>query len=125
MMNLVIKGYVNLSLISGNKDKVKLDKPKLSKLAMYQATGTTNNWVTNLRHGIIAINHFDKFAMKYMDGTKSQEDIVNALTQEAKSGKMTINKEGKQIEKEAEIKKELAAFLDNAIEKMSKQALFV
>lgn len=125
LMNLVIKGFVHLSLISGKKDKVKLDKPKLSKFALYQAVNTTNNWVTNLRHAGIAINNFDKFAMKYMDGTKSREDIVNALIEETKNGKIAINKEGKQVKNESEIRKELVSFLDNAIDKMSNKALFV
>jgi methyltransferase-like protein/cyclopropane fatty-acyl-phospholipid synthase-like methyltransferase len=125
LMNLVIKGYANISISSGNKDKVKLDKPKLSKLTIYQATNTPNNWVANFRHQAIAINNLDKVIIKYMDGTKTKEDILKALIEEVKSSKININKDGKSIEQEDEIKKELTAFLESTIEKFSNQALFV
>ena len=124
-MNLVIKGYISLSLKSGNKDKIDLKKPKLSDLAIYQATKTGNNWVTNNLHAPISINIFDRFAMQYMDGKKDKEQIITCLLDDVRNGKITLNKDNKKLEDEEAIKIELSGFYDNLIERFSSQALFV
>ncbi len=124
-MNLVIKGYMNISLESYNKDKINLTKPKLSDLTIYQVTKTNCNWVANNLHSLIGINVLEKFAMQYMDGTKNKNQIIDCLLEDAKNGKITLNKEGAKIEDETDIKKELAVFYDNIIEKLSSQALFI
>jgi methyltransferase-like protein/cyclopropane fatty-acyl-phospholipid synthase-like methyltransferase len=124
-MNLVIKGYINLSLESGNGDKVNLEKPKLSPLTIYQATKTNYNWVTNHMHAPIGINIFDKFAMQYMDGNHDKAKIIANLIDDVRNGKITLSKDNKKIEADAEVKKELDVFYDNLIERFSNAALFV
>ncbi len=124
-MNLVIKGYMNLSLESGNKYKVNLTKPKLSDLTIYEVTKTNNNWVTNSLHTPIPVNIFDKFAMQYMDGKKDKNQIINCLLEDVKKDKITLNKDDKKLENEEDIKKELSGFYDNLIDRFANQALFV
>lgn len=124
-MNLVIKGYINISLESGNKEKSDLKKPKLSELAIYQATKTNHNWVTNQLHSPIAINVFDKFAIGYMNGKNTKDQIIKLLLNDVKEGKITLNKDNKKLEEEELIKKELEGFYDNLIERFSSQAMFL
>jgi len=123
-MNLVIKGYIEISLFERDKDKVKLDKPELSELATYQAKLSNNTWITNIAHAPIGINLFDKFALKYMDGKNTRKQILERLLEEAKNGQITLNKDNKKLEDMAQIKKELTAHLDNTIEKFSMQGVF-
>ena len=124
-MSLVIKGYMDLSIEPGNRDKIDLKKPKVSDLAMYQATKTGSSWVTNTLHMIIPINIFDKFVMQYMDGTRDKEQIISCLLEDIKNGKITLNQDDKKIEDEKYIAKELIGFYDNLIERFRDQALFV
>ena len=123
-MNLVIKGYIEISLFERDKNKVKLDKPELSELATYQAKLSNNTWITNIAHAPIGINLFDKFALKYMDGKNTKKQILEHLLEEAKNGQITLNKDNKKLEDMAQIKKELTAHLDNTIEKFSMQGVF-
>lgn len=124
-MNLIIKGYIGIALKSGHKDKINLDKPKVSALVAYQATKTLNNWVTNQLHNAVSINAFDKFALKYMDGNNSKDQIIDKLLAEVKNGQMNITQDGKKIEYEQEIKKQITAFLNNSINRLSNQAIFI
>lgn len=124
VMNLVIKGYMDLHLNSRDKEKIKLDKPSVNKLVKHQVENTSNNWVTSQTHAPISINFFDKFAIKYMDGKNSKEQILDHLMKEAKNGQITLNKDNKKIEDEKQIKKELSAHLDDTIARLSVQCVF-
>ena len=123
-MQLVIKGYMQLSLLAPASKKPDLKKPKVTKLAYYQATETPNNWVTNPMHNAVGVNAFDKFAIKYMDGKHTKEQIVDQLVGEINDGKITIQKDGKAIENKDDVKKHIEAFMDNTILRLSQQSLF-
>lgn len=123
-MQLVIKGYMNLSLFAYDKQKVDLSKPKVTKLAYYQATNTPNTWVTNLMHNAVGVNAFDKFAIKYMDGKHTQAQIVDQLVSDIDSGAITIQKDGQKIDNKDDIKKQIESFMDNTMIRFSQQALF-
>ncbi len=124
-VNLVVKGYINLSLSGGKKDEINLEKPKLSDLAVYQATKTGHNWVTNRLHNIIGVNVFDKFIAQYMNGENDKEKIIDCLIEDVRNGKITMNRDNKKLEDDAEIKQELNNFYDNALERFLNSALLV
>jgi methyltransferase-like protein/2-polyprenyl-3-methyl-5-hydroxy-6-metoxy-1,4-benzoquinol methylase len=123
-MNLVIKGYMEISMFEKDKDKIHLEKPVLNNLALYQINHTKNNWVTSSNHSVVSINIFDKFALKYMDGKNTKNQIVSHLIQEVKSDRLTISKDNKKIEDSKQIKQELVACLDQTIERLSSQGVF-
>ncbi|MDP5110317.1 MAG: hypothetical protein NWP47_02900, partial [Rickettsiaceae bacterium] len=123
-MNLVIKGYMDIHLQNRDKEKIKLDKPNVSKLVQHQVEKTTNNWVTNPSHLPISINLFDKFAIKYMNGKNTKEQILDELVKEASEGKITLSKDNKKIEDKNQIRKELLVNLDNTIERFAMQGIF-
>jgi methyltransferase-like protein len=122
-MNLIIKGYIEISLQERDKSKVKLDKPTLSALVLHQVNNQNSTWVTNVAHEPISVNFFDKFALKYMNGKNSKKQILDYLIEEAKNGQITLNKDNSKIEDVDQIKKELSTHLDNTIDKMSMQGL--
>jgi methyltransferase-like protein/tRNA1(Val) A37 N6-methylase TrmN6 len=124
-MNLIVKGYINIALTSGNKDKINLDKPKVSLLNIHQVTTTANKWVTNVRHSAIAISDFDKFAIKYMDGSNTHNQIVEKLVQDVKNGQINVMQDNKKIEDEEEIKSKIDELLKNSIARLSTQAIFI
>ena len=123
-MNLVIKGYMDIHLQNKDKDKVKFNKPNVSKLVMHQVEKTANNWVTNPSHAPISISFFDKFAIKYMNGKNTKEQILDELIKESAEGKITLNKDNKKIEDDAQIRKELSAHLDDTIARFTVQGIF-
>lgn len=123
-MNLVIKGYIDISLHEKDKSKINLDKPCISNLALHQVNETNNNWITSITHNAVGINIFDKFALKYMDGNNTQKDILDHLVKEVKNKNMTVSKDNVLIEDEKEIKKELEAYLKESITRFASQGVF-
>jgi methyltransferase-like protein/cyclopropane fatty-acyl-phospholipid synthase-like methyltransferase len=124
VMNLVIKGYMEIHIQERDKAKIKLDKPNVNKLVKHQIEKTDNNWVTNQAHAPISVNFFDKFAIKHMNGKNSKEQILEQLVTEAKNGQLTLNEGDKKIEDPAQIKAALSAHLDNTIARLSAQSVF-
>lgn len=121
-MKLVLQGYINITL-QNTRPLASLDKPKAVKLAHYQASNTPNMWVTNLRHEVIAINIFEKIALKYMNGKNDQAKILVAIMDNVEKGELTLSKEGQKIENPSEIRQELTAFLQSTLAKFSTNAL--
>lgn len=122
-MNLIMKGYIEISLQERDKEKVQLEKPVLSILAAHQIKNPASTWVTNISHAPVAINALDKFALKYMDGKNNKQQILDCLVAEAKEGKITLNQEDKKIEDVAQIKKELSTHLEFTINKLAEQGV--
>lgn len=123
-MKLVLQGYINITLHNTRKE-VNLDKPKASKIISYQVTHTSNMWVTNQRHEVVAINLFEKFALRYMDGKHNHKQIVESVMQHVTSGEMTLSSDGNKIENIDEVSKELASFLQPTLTKFAANALLI
>ncbi len=123
-MNLVIKGYMEISLFERDKAKVNLEKPTLNNLALYEVNHTNNTWVTGFNHAPVGINIFDKFALKYMDGKNTKKQILDNLIKEVADGQLTVNKDNMKVEDPKEVKKELTAYLDNTITRLSTLGVF-
>ncbi len=123
-MKLVLQGYINITLQNTRKE-VNLDKPKASKLISYQVTYTSSMLVTNQRHEVIAINLFEKFALRYMDGKHDHKQIIKSVMQHVTSGEMTLSRDGNKIENIDEISKELETFLQPTLTKFVTSAFLV
>ena len=123
-MNLVIKGYVEIHLESRDKEKAKFDKSNVSKFVIYQVEKTANNWIANPAHAPILVSFFDKFAVKYMNGKDTKEQILDELIKESAECKITSNKDNKKIEDEAQIRKELSSHLEDTIARFTMQGNF-
>lgn len=123
-LKLVLQGYITITTQSG-RGEVKLDKPKASKLIMYQVSNTSNTWVTNLRHEVLAINLFEKYALKYMDGKNDRKNIIELIIKHMDSGEIVLSRDDKKIEDHDEIRKELEAFLEPTLAKFVANAFLV
>ena len=121
-MKLVLQGYINITL-HNTRESVNLDKPKAAKLAHYQVSNTPNMWVTNLKHEVVGINIFEKFALKYMNGKHDKAEILESIMQHVEKGELTLSREGQNIKNPVEVKQELAAFLEATLTKFSTNAL--
>ncbi|RTK93489.1 MAG: methyltransferase domain-containing protein [Rickettsiales bacterium] len=123
-MTLVIKGYIDISLNEKDKNKINLDKPCISNLALHQVNDTNNNWITGINHTAVGINIFDKFALKYMDGNNTQKDILEHLVKEVKNKTLTVSKDNVQIEDPEIIMDEFKAYLKESITRLASQGVF-
>lgn len=123
-IRLVIKGHMEISLFERDKSRVNLEKPTLSNLVLYQVNNTSNSWITGFNHIAIAINIFDRFALKYMDGKNTKKQILDNLLKEVADGHLNVNIDNIKIEDPKQIKKELTVYLDNTITRLSTFGVF-
>jgi methyltransferase-like protein len=85
---------------------------------------TSSTWVTGFNHAPVGINIFDRFALKYMDGKNTKKQILDNLVKEVSDGQLTVNKDNMKIEDPKEVRKELVAYLDNTITRLSTLGVF-
>ena len=122
---LLFKGILEFSSEAGNYHKVNLDKPKLSKIAYYQITDTSNEWVTNGVHDTVPIGYFDKLAGQHMNGENTVPQILEKMMKTVKTRKLTIEVDKKLITDHEELKQYLQKRLDSIIRKFFIKALFI
>ncbi len=124
-MTLVLQGYIQIttnSSLSNIDPDLKL--PKTTKLVAAQANSALF-WVTNMRHEAIAITIFEKFMLKYMNGTNDKGKIVDFIVSHVLSGEMIMNKDGKPIEKVEEIRREIEAVYDDTLIRFAQSLLLL
>lgn len=121
-MNLVLRGYITITLQEERKP-ANQSKPKTSKLALHQVVNTNNLWVTNLKHEVVGINIFEKYALRYMNGKHSKDDLVGLILKHVESNELTMNKDGKPITETDAIRKELSSILDTTIPRLAALAI--
>ncbi|MCP5369290.1 MAG: methyltransferase regulatory domain-containing protein [Rickettsiaceae bacterium] len=124
-LNLVIKGILDIGLNERDKEKLDLQKPKVTALVQYQLQNPQRTWVTSSRHIPVSLNIFDKVALQYMNGSRNLEEISELLVQDIKQGKLHMNKGDKKIENSKEIKKELQNILAQSMDKYAAQGIVV
>ena len=125
LVDFLLKGFINISLLPGNKNKTSLVRPKLIPYAYYQVTTTSNTWITNLMHRKISIDTFDKVFLKYMNGENTQDQIVNLVVQKIKNGKMKTEMPYNNFENTQLLKKKITYYLQKCLKKLSSKGLFV
>ena len=124
IMSLFLQGYLNITL-QKSRDKVKTDKPKIAPYAYYQVCNTTKMWVTNLMHEVIMLSVFEKIAFKYMNGQNNKDQLLEAIIHHISNGDLILSKKGQKIEDLKEIRQDMLALLDAAINKAIVAALLV
>lgn len=122
---LLVKGMLEFSSEVGNRSKVNQDKPKLSRIALYQIRNTPNRWLTNALHEIVSISYFDRLAGQYMNGRNTAPQILEKLIEDAKAEKFTMVIDEKPITEDEAIEQKLSIVLKQSIDKFYRNALLV
>ena len=124
-MRLVLSGHIHLHSEVPKYPNKLTEKPKLWKLAAYQARNTPALWLTNQRHERIGINLFEKYAFRYTDGSHTKEEILDKVMKHIKNKELVVNtKDGGKMEDEQAIKQELQTVLENTLQNAAVNALF-
>lgn len=121
---LFLQGYLGITLHKP-RNKPDLNKPKLAPYVAYQIVNTPKMWVTNLLHEVILLNVFEKIALSYMTGKNNKNQILDALLEHITKGELTISKDGKKVEDQEILHKDVSNFLDATINKAHVSALLV
>lgn len=125
-LRFVLSGHMQISTEPSLAITSISEKPKVSEVTRYQAKSNTRLWVTNLHHERIGINLFDKYAMQYMDGKHTHEEIIDKVIEHhVNSGDLTLNKNEQKITDPKEVRTELSQVLKTTLERLSQGALLI
>ncbi len=108
---LLVKGFLEISLLERDGDKVDLSKPKISTFSRFLINDVNANWLTSIRHNIVKINNFDKMLAKYFDGKHTQEEIISKVIVDMNNTNLKLNKDGAEISDAAEVKQHIQEYL--------------
>ncbi|MBP7190086.1 MAG: methyltransferase regulatory domain-containing protein [Rickettsiaceae bacterium] len=123
-LRMVLSGHITISEAPKFVNVVS-KKPEVSALVRYQALNMPTLWVTNEMHERVAINIFDKYLLRYLDGKHSSEDLATKMTEHVEGGELNITRDNKALENKEEIKKEITAAVTQTLEKLRIMALLV
>ena len=124
-MRMVLSGHINVSVEKPCSISAVKAKPKVSALTLWQATHVNGLWVTNEMHERLGINLLEKYALRYMDGKHTNDEIASKLLEHIAKGEMTVSKDGNKLEDEKQIKPEISAALQQSLERLKVSAVFV
>lgn len=123
-LRMILSGHITISEAPKFSNVIS-KKPEVSALVRYQAMNMPSLWVTNEMHERVAINIFDKYLLRYLDGKNSTEELASKMTGHVESGELNISKDEKAIDNKEEIKKEITAAVTQTLEKLKIMALLI
>ncbi len=120
---LLFSGLIEASLI---EDKAFINisqKPKVSLSASYLAR--TGSIVSNSRHRAIKIGDDVRLLVQYIDGTRTHDEIFDLYFTHFTNGDLVLNKQGKPIQEEKKLLKEVKVKFDSHLKFLAENALLV
>lgn len=124
LMRAVFAGLIQISSYPGQYRTEVGDKIRACPLACYQAE--KQNFVTNRRHQVIALDPLAKFLLPQLNGEKNMHKLVQSALQGVKDEKIKMLDQNKQpISDSNEIEKNLEQACIVTIDKLAKQALLI
>jgi methyltransferase-like protein len=123
-MRLTLAGLIQLNSSSGPYTHKKMQTPRATKLAQYQAK--KKNLVTNQRHELVALNIVESKLLAYCDGTKNVNKILEKMHEHFMKGELKLIKDtGEEITQQEEIHTQAELLCRELLKKMANNALFV
>jgi methyltransferase-like protein len=99
------------------------DRPVASPLARHQAEEGNN--VTNLRHELITLEHFNRHVVRHLDGSRDRAALMDVLTELVVQGVLTMRSGDEVIRDPAIIRGHLGTALEAQLPRLARLALLV
>ncbi len=124
-LQLALRGFILLHSDTPEFVTALSKKPETWPLARYQAGLKNCTSLTNRLGGTVASDMFANLCLQLADGTRTVNDIADAIAQQALSGEINVHRAGNKLTGEKDIRAELAEKVPVTLEKCAQQALMV
>ncbi|MEN9866140.1 MAG: hypothetical protein RL748_1730 [Pseudomonadota bacterium] len=119
LLTLLFKGILRVSAAPVPAVNTISATPCVSSLVRLQVQNPQARWVTTLANEALAIEPFERLALRYLDGQHSRSQIVALLAGEpVRSGELELKLDGVALSDPAIIEKIMAELLDAMLEKI-------
>ena len=122
LLNVVVQGLATMHLSGFESKTSKEALPVGFSLARVQAAAG-QKWLSNRLHQAINCSAGHNIVMCRLDGKHSKEDILAALTEEIKAGRLQLQQSGQTIKDGSELAPAVLMFFDTAIADFKRLAL--
>ncbi|MDP4685366.1 MAG: methyltransferase regulatory domain-containing protein, partial [Salibacteraceae bacterium] len=113
LLDLYMRGTLKLSADPITLSTSSLDKPEAWSYAVNQCTYSGESIVTNLYHQTVSLSLFETYMIRYIDGTRSKDEVIDKLLEHVKNGDLEANYGGKKLTSDEKIRNILSlAYLD-------------
>lgn len=99
------------------------ERPKASELARAQAPN--QNFVTNQLNEPIVVDAFAIALLNVLNGKRDHGQILDELVEKVRKGQLSVQKDGKNIADNAQLRQTLEPIMKECMEKMAKAAVLV
>jgi methyltransferase-like protein/protein-L-isoaspartate O-methyltransferase len=114
---------IELHLHPGHMYAEVSDRPVASPLARLQAE--VGNQVTNLRHDLVVLEHFNRQVVRHLDGTRDRAALVDILTELVRQDVLSVRQSGELVQDVPSIRQHLGTALDAQLPRLARLALLV
>jgi len=125
MLTAYTANAVNLHAFKPPVVTVVAEKPKANEFTRLQAETPTFDRVTNQFHESIFLDSFNRNLIALLDGTRHLDEITQEMVKRARAGQLVVQKDGKNIENENELKEILAPLTEQGLKAISRAGLLV
>jgi methyltransferase-like protein/SAM-dependent methyltransferase len=99
------------------------ERPVASSLARWQAA--QGRPITNLRHEVVPVTPYDRHLLPLLDGTRTYDQLVAALVERFRDGRLNIAQEEQAVRDEDRARQILEAVLPQQLPKLAHLALLL
>jgi methyltransferase-like protein/SAM-dependent methyltransferase len=99
------------------------DRPRASPLARLQARGEEP--ITNLRHRRTEVAPFDRLVLRYLDGSRTHDQVLDGLAADVAEGALQIEHDGRPLREPALARPVLAQALPGSLDRLARSALLL
>lgn len=123
LMEIILRGG---AFLTSDKDQFVTEiseRPEVSPLARHQVS--TQTWVTNARYEKVNTDLFCRVTMKYLDGTRSIDEVKTEMLKHVQKGELNINRDNKKIDDPKEQEILVGDMLKVALQSLLRSALLI
>lgn len=122
-LKLALHGYIALHAESSPAAKTLSEKPEVFKWARWQAAQPGSKSVTNMMHTLVNSDLPGNMVMMLLDGTRTVPQVVDAMIENVKSGKLTVKQGETPVTDDATIRTHMTAVVDQLLPRLLQQHL--
>ena len=124
-LQLVLRGYLNISSDSPHYVTEVGKKPVAFPLARYEAGMNNCRTVTNVLSSTLPSDLLANLILKNLDGSRTAQDVADILVESVLKGILKMEKSGAPVKDETEIRRDMLKVVAEVLPRLAKHGLLV
>ena len=123
LLKMAIGGLLGIKASAATFQTTVSDRPTASPVARMQAS--QQPIITNLQHQSVMLQEIDLSVLRLLDGSRSRDEIVRDLIQQALDGSVSLQTEAGKLEEPEQIRQHVRAAVPESLTRLANSAMLV